>query len=89
MVNPYLLIIIIQLPSRRPQDFSNGCDLGPKKKYCLAAAFLQNLPGALLTPQHFKKNYTDKVFSNNYDTDTFIEHMSINFIQTIVVLIMK
>ena len=40
-----IIIIIIRLWSRRPQDFSNRCDLVPKKKYCLiAAASHQNVP---------------------------------------------
>ena len=39
-----IIIIIIRLRSRRPQDFSNHCDLWPKKKHCLAASH-QNLPG--------------------------------------------
>ena len=33
-----------------------------------------------------KKNYTDKY---NYDTDAFIKHMSIGFIQTMVVYLIE
>ncbi len=35
-----------------------------------------------------KKYYTDKYFNINYDTDAFVEYMSICFIQTMAAFIM-